>query len=191
MTLLKTSLLIALTAAAACADSIVVTESIVTSGSLDGVAFTNALVTVNVSGDPAFITSPFAGAFQLIGVGGVNVAAVGADAFTDATVAFVNQNGGGFGGILDNPSGLVIIDNLNPGFATYALNTSIGPLSGTSSGNAGTAFATTRGTLVLDGPFNIDHPATFSATVTTPEPGTLGLLGAAIGLLVWKRRTVR
>ncbi len=47
MTFLKTSLLVALTAAAACADSIQVTESMVTSGTLDGTAFTNALVTVN------------------------------------------------------------------------------------------------------------------------------------------------
>lgn len=190
MTLLKTSLLVALTAAAACADSIVVTESIVTSGSLDGVAFTNALVTVSFGGDTDLITNPSTGRFELLGVGGVNVAAVGADLFTDTMKAFVNQTGG-FGGIVDNPSGFVVLDNLNAAFATYALNTSIGPLSGTSSGDPGQAFTTTRGTLVLDGPFNIDHPATFSATVTTPEPGTLGLLGAAIGLLVWKRRTVR
>ncbi len=135
------------------------------------------------------ITSPFAGAFQLVGVGGVNVASVGADTFTDATVAFVNQ--AGFGGIFDNPSGFVIIDNLNAGFGTYALNTSIGPLSGTSSGNPGQAFPTTHGSLVLNGPFGVDHPSAFAATVTTPEPGTWGLLGAGIGLLVFRRRTVQ
>src|SRR5579863_8149419 len=141
MTLLKTSLLLALTAVAACADSIIVTESIVTSGTLDGTAFTNALVTVHVFGDTGSVTSPLAGDFELIGVGGVNVAAVGADAFTDPTVAFVNQTGG-FGGIFDQPTGFVIIDNLNAAFGTYALNTSIGPLSGTSSGNPGQAFPT-------------------------------------------------
>jgi hypothetical protein len=190
MTLLKTSLLVALTAAAACADTIQVTESMTTSGTLDGTAFTNELVTVNLQGDTGSVTNPSAGHFELIGVGGVNVATVGADAFTDSLEAFVNQTGG-FGGIFDQPSGFVIIDNLNAGFGSYALDTSIGPPSGTSGGDPGQAYATTRGTLVLDGPFNVDHPSTFVAVVTTPEPGTLGLLGVAIGLLAFRRRTVQ
>jgi hypothetical protein len=193
MTLLKTGLLVALTAAAACASTITVTESLVTSGTLDGTAFTNQLVTVQLTGDTGSVTmssSPVI--FRLIVTGGttVNVASVGADTFTDAMVAFSNQTVG-FGGIADNTTGFVVIDNLNVGFGSYALNTSIGPLSGTSSGNPGTAFATKGGSLVLNGPFNIDHPSAFTAAVTTPEPGTLGLLGAGIGLVMMIKRMVR
>jgi hypothetical protein len=187
MTLLKAGLLAALTAAAACAGTITVTESMVTSGTLDGTAFTSKLVTVQLTGDTASVimTSPVL--FELVAGGTtVNVAGVGSDTFTDAMVAFSNQTG--FGGIFDHVSGFAVIDNVNAGFASYALNTSIGPLSGTSAGNPGTAFATAGGSLVLNGPFNIDHPATFTAVVTTPEPGTLGLLGmAGIGLMMIRR----
>jgi hypothetical protein len=186
MTLLKTSLLVALTAAAACASTITVTESLVTSGTLNGTIFTNELLTVSLQGDTGSVTNPSPGRFELIGTGSVNVATVGSDAFTDAMEAFVNQTGG-FGGFVDNVTGFQVLVNLNAAFATYALNTSIGPLSGTSAGIPGTAYPTTGGSLVLNGPFDVDHPATFTAAVTSPEPGTLGLLSVGIGLAFIRR----
>lgn len=187
---LKVLCLTALVSALSWAGPITFTETIVTSGTLDGTSFTNQLVTLTLSGDTGSITSPLAGIFNLIGPASVTVATVGSDTFTDSINAAANQanNSAGFGDVSSNHA---IVFTTNPAFGSYALSASIGPLSGASNGNPGSAYATSGGSLILNGPFNIDHPATFTASASTPEPGTLALLGLGIGLISVGRRFLR
>jgi hypothetical protein len=187
----KLLFLTALATAFATAGPISFTESIVTSGSLNGTSFTNQLLTLTLSGDTSSITSPLSGIFKLNAPASVTVLTVGSDTFTDSIIAVDNQNfnEAGFGDFTTNAA---ILFTTNVAFGSYALNTSIGPLSGTSAGSISpSAFATTGGTLVLNGPFNVDHPATFTASASIPEPGTLGILGMGIGLLALKNRKSR
>jgi hypothetical protein len=183
---LKTIVLICGCAFAANASIIQYTETVNTSGTLDGTAFTNQVVTLTLTGNTASITSGGPGIFDLIGPATVNVAGVGSDTFSDQINVADNQgiNGAGFGDVTKN---LAMFFTTNAAFGSYNLNGSIGPLSGTSSGNNGSSFATAGGSLLLSGPFNVDHPATFTATV--PEPGTmlLALCGLA-GVCLLRRR---
>ena len=100
--------------------------------------------------------------------------------------AFVNQSMIE-AGIVDASAPAQLLDVVNGSFFTYALNTSIGPISGGSQGDYGVgAFPTVGGGFEFTSPLNADHPATFTATL--PEPGTLGLIGSGIGLLLIRRR---
>jgi hypothetical protein len=177
MKLMKTLLWIALGTAVASAGTITITETITTSGTLDGTGFSNQDVTLTLTGD----TGSVVGAYSLIGIGTVTVSGVGSDTFTD-TMAAITIQSGPLAGIVDVSLAKDVLDVHNAGFATYALNTSIGPLSGATSGNPGTAFNTAGGSFTISGVLNVDHPATFTATVT-PEPGTLAMLGAGMGIL--------
>ncbi len=85
-----------------------------------------------------------------------------------------------------------VLDVFNAAFASYALAAPIGPLSGGSSGNPSYSFPTIGGTFDITSALNIDHPASFIAALgSVPEPGTFGLIGAGIGLVLIRRRSVR
>jgi hypothetical protein len=177
-------------AVAAHADSIVVTETTTAAGSLDGIGFTNALVTLTLTGSTTNVSS-LGGVFELPGTATVSVLGDGADTFTDNVNAVVNQNfeDSGFGDFTNN---FGILFTQNPALSTYDLESSIGPLSGTDSFNKNVAFST------LGGAFDITFTtgsATFTATVgNVPEPSCLLLLGmgfaSLLGMSIWKN-TVR
>jgi len=78
------------------ADGIVVTDTTVGSGSLDGTVFINALVTLTLVGDTTNVTGTTV--FQLPGTATVSVGGVGSDTFTDNVQVVVNQTfaDGGF-----------------------------------------------------------------------------------------------
>jgi hypothetical protein len=174
-------------APAARADGIVVTETTMASGSLDGTAFTNALVTFTVIGSTTNVTGGVP-IFHLPGTATVSVAGVGTDTFTNNVQAVVNQTSEA-AGISDITFNEVILLTFNSGFSTYDLTTSIGPLLGPSEFNI-TPFPTVGGT------FNF-APAgdtTFTAKVATPEPGSLLMLSAGLlgltGLAFCRKRIV-
>lgn len=189
MTWIKTVVLTALCCAAASATSITFTEVINNaSGSLDGTTFTTSqTVTLVLTSDTSTIVNNGGGFYTDTGTATVSVSGGGSDTFTDTMRAFVLQ-GGPTAGILDGTEHLDVLDVNNAGFATYALNTSIGPLSGGTTGNSGDTYATTGGTFGFTSPLDVDHTASFTAaTSSAPEPGTLALIGASIGFLLLRR----
>jgi len=188
MTWIKTAVLATLCCAAASATSITFTEVINNaSGSLDGTTFTSQTVTLVLTSDTSTIVNGGPGFYSDTGTATVSVSGGGSDTFTDTMQVFVTQ-GSDVAGITDGTEHLDVLDVNNAAFATYALNTSIGPLSGGTAGNTGDTYATTGGTFEFTSPLNVDHPASFTAALgSAPEPGTLGLIGASIGFLLIRR----
>jgi hypothetical protein len=157
------------------ADGIVVTDTTIGSGVLDGTVFINALVTLTLVGNTTNVTGTTI--FQLPGTATVSVGGVGSDTFTDNIRVVVNQTFAD-GGFLDftNPAAAIIFTS-NPAFVTYSLTSSIGPLSGSSA----------LGFLSLDntvhGTFNLKAAGTSTFTARVAEPSSLLMLG--ISLLAW------
>jgi hypothetical protein len=192
MTWIKRAVLTTLCCAAASAGPITFTEIIANaSGSLDGTGFTSQTVTLVLTGDTSTIGNPIAGVYFDFGTATVSVSGGGTDTFTDSMAVADNQNVN-VAGITDTTSSSLVLSVANSSFATYALSTSIGPLSGGTQGNPGTSYPTVGGFFEFTSSLNVDHPASFTATTgSVPEPGTLGLLGAGIGLLLIGRRAAR
>jgi hypothetical protein len=168
------------------ADGIVVTDTTTGSGSLDGTVFINALVTLTFVGDTTNVTGTTI--FQLPGTATLSVGGIGSDTFTDNIQVVVNQTftDGGFG---DFTNSAAIIFTFNPAFATYSLTSSIGPLSGSSALGLPSVDNTVHGT------FNLKSAgtSTFTATVTTPEPSLLFMVGTGLLALVglsWRRNSL-
>jgi hypothetical protein len=175
VSLARTLLFVAASAIAANATIITYTESVTTSGTLDGTAFTNKLVTLTLTGDTASISGG-PSIFVLNGPATVNVAGVGSDSFTDQISVFSNQTTS-IAGFTDNTKGFDMLRTTNAAFSSYNLNGPIGPVSGASSSSGtGIPYTTQGGTLILGGPFNIDNPSIFTATAGAPEPGAVRLV---------------
>jgi hypothetical protein len=158
------------------------------SGFLGSSSFTDVQVTLTFTGDTANVIHPAAGIFgNLVGTGTVNVAGIGTATFTDSVGVVDNQRVKGTV-ISDFTNHLSILGTVNDVFATYDLKTSIGPVSGTSSGNPGRSYNTNLGALTFD---SFGPTSTFTATVI-PEPASLTLfgIGAVVGLLGygWRQR---
>ena len=160
------------------ADGIVVTDTTIGSGGLDGTVFINALVTLTLVGNTTNVTGTTI--FELPGTATVSVGGVGSDTFTDNIKVIVNQTfaDGGFSDFT-NPAAAIIFTS-NPAFVTYSLTSSIGPLSGSSALGLPSLDNTVHGT------FNLKSAgtSTFTATVATPEPSSLLMLGISLLALV-------
>ena len=151
-------------------------------GTLDGHAFSSALLTITAvaagSSPVPFSTTVTVGAFS--------------DSFNTRSPyvyaqpscpAFSGEACVGFGADSGD-----IVDVGNPALTGYVLGTPIGPITSTSAFNPGPGFPyvdDTGGTLVL----NSQSAATFTAN-TAPEPGSVFLLelGLTAMLIVWRRR---
>jgi len=175
--------------AAATAGPITFTEIIANAnGSLDGSAFASQTVTLVLTGDTSGIVNSGGGGYELLGAATVNVSGIGTDTFTDSMEAIEIQpiNSAEIGDVTNNS---ILLRVTNVGLGSYALNTSIGPLSGGTVGSTGTSYATEGGSFEFTSALNVDHPASFTAsTSSVPEPGTLGLISAGIALLLLQRR---
>ena len=189
MTWIKTAVLITLLSAAASAGPITFTVTQNGIGSLGGTPFNNALVTIVLTTDTSTIFSGGAGLLEDIGPATVTVAGIGTATFTDTILAFDDNQNPPEAGIIDSVGHKVILLDQNAAFSTYALNTAIGPLSGGPLGSQALPFPTSMGDFILSSSDSSDHPGTFTATTgSVPEPGTLGLFGAGIALLLIRRR---
>jgi hypothetical protein len=176
-------------ASAAESDGITFTETAIASGSLDEIAFTDALVTLTMTVDTSTIRSPSPGFFTAFLTGfvpaTVSVAGVGSDTFVVGVDVFLYQPESAAGFLDTGDIAADIPDTLNEAFDNYALSTTIGPLSGKALINPFLPFETTLGTFDIT---SVSGDATFTAMVSTPEPSTLILFGTGfLGLLgIWK-----
>ena len=181
---------------AALAAPITYVETTTATGTLDGTAFTNAAVTVTLTGDTSNIApgpSPFDAFLINPGSATIKIDGFALATFTDLVeiVGTYNQpTPGPFGApfvliaTLDNPAGTditgVVVEYGDAAFLGYDL-TALGPISGTggSASGLGGVHHTSGGDLYFSSDQN-PQAATFTATVT-PEPTSMMLLG--IGLL--------
>jgi hypothetical protein len=163
-------------------------ETATATGSLGGVSFTNAIITITVTAD----TSAVLGGgtfFSNLGPTTVNVSGLGTAAFTDSVGAFDNgvplpAGTAPWAGVYDQTmSWYVVLVTANQAFLSYDLKSQIGPISGEAVFNPGTAFPTSSGDLVLTS--ISDNTSTFTATNTAvPEPSLILLLGLGFGAVI-------
>lgn len=170
-------------------------------GTLGGSPFTNALVTVTLTGDTANVVPgpiPFNNDLFNTGNATVSIAGLGTVTFTDPIVILSTFNDLTLFGvpavvILDGPGsaggGTGILDQFGLSFSGYALGP-LGPVSGTggvASGSSTTPiFPTTAGPMT----WAIGQPngnSTFVAAAT-PEPGSLFLFGSGLVTVFARRR---
>ena len=160
------------------------------SGTLDGVAYTDASVVLTMHNDTTNVVSgPPESGFTFSNTGTLTVSVGGGplETFTDpGTDVFVDQSLGtlgpavGFDGGFDN----LAIGTLSEAFIHYDLKTSIGPVSGSVLSNFGLPFPTSSGPFVIDS----SGDTTFTAEVAevVPEPSSWMLLAigfAGLGLV--------
>jgi hypothetical protein len=118
-------------AAPAAASPIEYTETATGSGTLNGTAFTNDLITITAFGDTTGVITVMPGFFvNAGGVATVTVSGVGSDTLP-ISVVFVMQGPplGPSAGFADPVQNAAILDTGDSAFSTYALNTAIGPIS--------------------------------------------------------------
>ena len=173
------------------------TLSSVVSGTLGGSSFVDALVTVTLTGDTANVMpgpAPYTDTVVNFGSATVDVSGIGKATFTDSIeIGDTLSDTALFGVpavlILDSTTGTGILLQTGSVFTTYNLRSSLGPVSGTGGVASGSQvtpiFATTAGNLTWTVGQSLGT-STFTA-VATPEPGTLGFLGAGLVVVVWRR----
>jgi PEP-CTERM motif len=166
------------------AGTITYTETAVGSGSLGGVNFTDAAITLVAVADTANVTGS-SGDYSVNNTSmTVDVAGVGSGTFTIPTVSYFYS---GYGSYFDD-NGEDNILGVNPPGLSYDLQTSLATVSGTTSINYYVTFATSAGTFHLT---STESNGTYQATLAAvPEPSSLVLAGTAAlaGLGLWTRR---
>ena len=167
-----------------------------------GDAFTNATVTLSITGDTTRVTGTPPSTptiFENFGTVTVNVSGVGSATFTDPGMEIFSEISPAppplspaAVGFSDTTLGFDILDTVNAAFGAYNLQTTIGPIldaAATAEFSPNVAFPTTGGLLVLSGVSSMETTFTASPSTAIAEPSALALLGAALaGLGLIRRR---
>jgi hypothetical protein len=161
-------------------------------GSLNGVAFSNASIVLTMNNNTTNVTNPSSGLFSIVGTITVSVNGAAPVTFTDTTRVYIAQLAGGeVLGYEDLTQGVDILDTASAQFSTYDLSTAIGPITGSSLAfNPGNSFPTSGGAFILNAAGNPTFTATIPAVPEpVPEPGSLAVFASALaGLgLVFRR----
>jgi hypothetical protein len=169
---------VAISPAAASAALLTYTETADVSGSLNGVTFTDDLLTItgvgdtsSISGGPSFFFLGLPAEFTLSGGG--------SGTFTDSIYVVSNQSVTR-GGFSDFSQDLTLLITYSSAFATYDLSTPFGPVSGDPIYNGGSFFPTTAGALIID---SVSGDATFTATIPEPSTSVMMILGF-VGIVI-------
>lgn len=179
------------------------TETLTASGTLGGTVFTDALVTVTLTGDTSNVTAgpvPYTDVLVNPGSATVSVSGLGTGTFTDSIVIISTLTDTAIFGepavlFLDYSSGTGIVLQTGSAFTTYDLRGPLGPLSGqggVASGSAVTPiFPTTAGDLTW-AVGQSSGTSTFTATGGVPEPTSIMLFGTGLlGLIGLRSRRNR
>lgn len=156
------------------------------SGTLNGVPFTDEAITftqvtdtsligANCFGEPGTYCSP---------VSTSNTVTIGSATYT-LTDSTVFEVGNDVGGIVDRISGADSLDEDDPAFLTYNMQSSLGPIvDSINAASPGPPEPTSGGSLALA----YNSSAFFTATASSaPEPGTFALILAGSILLVRRK----
>ena len=186
------------------AATITYTETSIASGTLGGTPFTDALVTIELTGDTSGVIEPepvaLPGFFSNAGIATLTIDGLGTATFNSPD---------GYSAILFPPAaipicpcfsifegGTGIFGLFDPSLTGYDLRSAFGPLTSTGGGLATNpdgspvAFSTTAGILFLtDGGDSVTFTATVAPTAV-PEPASLSLfaIGALSAIAARRRR---
>lgn len=138
------------------------TQTAVVSGSLNGTAFTDNVLTLTMTGD----TSNIIPAYQLFAPLAFTLSGGGSGLFTDET-ALILDPVGGVAVFFDYTSGSQVTLIGASEFTSWDMSTAFGPVTSVDAFGSGVPSSTSAGDLVLDPTIGT---ATFTATV--PEPST-------------------
>jgi hypothetical protein len=164
------------------------TEQAIATGSLDGIAFTNASVVETMFNDTTNVIQdtnalPF-GYFYNYGTVTVSVSGGTAVTFTDSMIRVFIDDQNTNGGFADSNNFKDLLTTFDSAFVGYSLASAFGPVTDTAMIDAGVVFNTTGGAFTISSiSGGLD---TFTATV--PEPSTLALLGGALLCFGWFHR---
>lgn len=177
------------------ADTITYSLTTTASGTFAGSSFTNAVVTVTLTGDTANVTAaPPPNTSVLVNPGSatVSVSGFGTGTLTDSIV-IVNSFAGNPGVLFfDTTSQTGLVAQLGSAFTGYNLAGPFASLTGTGGVASGSAitpkFPTTAGELTWATGQSLGTSTFTAAVPQVPEPGTLTLLGSGLVGMAFRRR---